>query len=215
MQDMVANMVAAQVEKAVDSKLDELERDMHDLEGARQRRMKEMKELEKKKKKWRAQGHGSYDECHEHDFFGICKQSEMLAVHFYRDTTPRCQIVDKHLQLLAPQHLECRFIKVNAEKSPFLAERMEIIVLPTIALIKDNQCIHKIIGFGEMGDTDDFATSTMAKVLSTHGAVIYQENDEYAAQQQEPTAQEVRKDYVGYQKKQMDDYDSDDWENWE
>lgn len=212
---MVANMVAAQVEKAVDSKLDELERDMHDLEGARQRRMKEMKELEKKKKKWRAQGHGSYDEVHEHDFFGVAKQSEVMAVHFYRDTTPRCQIVDKHLQLLAPQHLECRFIKVNAEKSPFLAERMDIIVLPTIALIRDNQCIHKIIGFGEMGDTDDFATSTMAKVLSTHGVVIYQENDEYAAQQQAPSAEEVRKDYVGYQKKQMDDYDSDDWENWE
>ena len=39
MNDMVANMVAQQMEKAVDQQLAEIESDMHNLEGARQRRM--------------------------------------------------------------------------------------------------------------------------------------------------------------------------------
>lgn len=55
----------------------------------------------------------------------------MLTVHL--------QVVDKHLSLLAKQHIETRFVKINAEKSPFLAERLKIIVLPTIALIKNTK----------------------------------------------------------------------------
>lgn len=47
------------------------------------------------------------------------------------------QVVDKHLSILAKQHIETRFIKIQAEKSPFLAEKLKIVVLPTIALIKN------------------------------------------------------------------------------
>merc|ERR1711865_1194412 len=82
-----------------------------------------------------------------------------------------------------------------------LSERMDIIVLPTIALIEKNQCIHKIIGFGEMADTDDYSTDDMAKVLSTHGMVQYVENEEYKDPERDPTAEDVRKGYIGYTKK--------------
>lgn len=44
------------------------------------------------------------------------------------------QVMDKHLNILAKQHIETRFVKLNAEKSPFLAEKLKIIVLPTLAL---------------------------------------------------------------------------------
>lgn len=45
--------------------------------------------------------------------------------------------MDKHLNILAQQHLETRFLKVHAEKSPFLTERLRIVVLPTLALVKN------------------------------------------------------------------------------
>merc|ERR1712166_1172003 len=184
-------MMAEQMEKQIDAQLEAVDRDIHDLEGARKKRMHQMKAMEKKKHEWRAKGHGTYEDVHEQDFFAVCKQSDVCAVHFYRDETWRCQVVDKHLQRLAPKHLECRFMKVNAEKSVFLSERMDIIVLPTICIIKD-----------------------MAQVLSTHGAVVYQENEEYPdANKQAPNG--VKAGYVGYQKQAIDDYDSDDWENWE
>eukprot|EP00656_Telonema_subtile_P021961 TRINITY_DN22_c0_g1_i2.p1 TRINITY_DN22_c0_g1~~TRINITY_DN22_c0_g1_i2.p1 ORF type:complete len:121 (-),score=47.16 TRINITY_DN22_c0_g1_i2:33-395(-) len=89
MNDMVANMVAEQMEKAVDAQMEAVERDMHDLEGARKKRMKELREFESKKREWKAKGHGTYEEIHEQDFFGVCKQSECIAVHFFRDST-RC-----------------------------------------------------------------------------------------------------------------------------
>jgi hypothetical protein len=43
--------------------------------------------------------------------------------------------MDKHLAILAKQHLETRFLKINAEKSPFLTERLKIFMLPTLALV--------------------------------------------------------------------------------
>jgi hypothetical protein len=47
------------------------------------------------------------------------------------------QVMDKHLSILAKQHIETRFMKIHAEKSPFLAEKLKIVVLPTLALIKN------------------------------------------------------------------------------
>lgn len=47
------------------------------------------------------------------------------------------QVMDKHLSILAKQHIETRFMKVHAEKSPFLTEKLRIVVLPTLALVKN------------------------------------------------------------------------------
>jgi hypothetical protein len=47
------------------------------------------------------------------------------------------QVMDKHMAILAKQHVETRFIKVHAEKSPFLTEKLRIVVLPTLALVKN------------------------------------------------------------------------------
>jgi hypothetical protein len=45
--------------------------------------------------------------------------------------------VDKHLSALAKQHVETRFVKVHAEKAPFLTEKLRIVVLPTLAIVKN------------------------------------------------------------------------------
>ena len=56
-------------------------------------------------------------------------------------------LVDAHLHRLAASHLETRFIKVDAEKSPFLVERLGIIMMPTIVLIIDGKTEYSIRGF--------------------------------------------------------------------
>jgi hypothetical protein len=43
--------------------------------------------------------------------------------------------MDSHLTKLAQMHPETRFVRINAEKSPFLAEKLRIIMLPTVALV--------------------------------------------------------------------------------
>jgi hypothetical protein len=38
----------------------------------------------------------------------------------------RCKILDKHLAVLAKKHMETKFCKINAEKTPFLCDRLKI-----------------------------------------------------------------------------------------
>lgn len=81
-----------------------------------------------------------------------------------------------HLKLLAPKHIETRFCKVNAEKSPFLTQRLRIKVIPTIALIKDGKTKDYIIGFTDLGNRDDFSTEMMEWRIAQSGAIDYKVN---------------------------------------
>lgn len=108
------------------------------------------------------------------DFFNVCKKSARVVCHFYRGVTPRCTIVDAHFEKLAYSHLETRFIKINAEKNPYLVERLGIILMPTIVLIRDGKTEHSLRGFDELGGADDFSTADMAYVLASHGVLNYE-----------------------------------------
>lgn len=44
-----------------------------------------------------------------------------------------------------------QFVKIDAEKSPFLVERLKITILPSILCIKDGKTVHTIQGFDEFG----------------------------------------------------------------
>ena len=74
--------------------------------------------------------------------------------------------MDKHFGDLAKKHLEALFIKINAEKTPFLAERLRIQVIPTIICIVKGKVADTIVGFDDLGGRDDFKTVTLAKSFS-------------------------------------------------
>jgi hypothetical protein len=151
-------------------KLDNLEED--DFEDLRRRRLDELKNKAKRDQELVGMGHGEYSEiASERDFFDIAKKSKHLVCHFFRPSTWRCDIVDKHLKELARKHIECRFIKINAEKAPYLVEKLRIIMLPTITLITNGKTEHSIIGFDEMGGRDTFETEDLETVLANWGVI--------------------------------------------
>lgn len=51
------------------------------------------------------------------------------------------------MSILAKQHIETRFVKIHAEKSPFLTEKLKIIVLPTLALIKNTKVDDYVVSY--------------------------------------------------------------------
>ena len=123
---------AAQVmEEQVDDEIARLERmDEDELEVIKRRRMEAMKKHQEKKADWKQQGHGEYSEIpEEKEFFNVTKNSENVVCHFYREETFRCKILDKHLHKLAKKHLETKFCKIDAEKTPFLCDRLKIKVI--------------------------------------------------------------------------------------
>ena len=123
------------------------------------------------------QGHGQYTEItEEKEFFDICKKSNKVVCHYFRDSTFRCKIVDKHLIILAPKHLETRFIKLNVERAPFLCDRLRIRVLPTISCVIDSITKDYIKGFDELGGDDDFSTEMLEWRLGVAGVINYSGN---------------------------------------
>lgn len=173
-QQTLAN-AAVQLESKLDDELTALDSmTSTELQTLREQRLNEMKTLAKKKQEWLLNGHGEYSELSgEKEFFEVSKKSANIVAHFYRDATERCKIVDHHLKILAKQHLEAKFCKVNAENSPFLTERLRIKVIPTIAIIKDSKTKDYIVGFTDLGNRDDFNTEMLEWRIAQSGAIDY------------------------------------------
>ncbi|VEL36739.1 unnamed protein product [Protopolystoma xenopodis] len=210
------------IEEQIDSelnRLDNLEED--EIESIRRKRMQEMKAQAKEREEWIANGHGVYSELpDERAFFDACNKSPSgLLCHFYRDSTFRCKIFDKHLTTLAPKHLECRMVKLNVEKSPFLTQRLDVRIIPTILIMKDGKLIDRIIGFEDLGMKDDFSVEMLEWRLAV-GTVI-----NYAGDINCPPDSKAKRSFAGQSTKNVksiressqkyedddDDDDNDDW----
>lgn len=55
----------------------------------------------------------------------------------------------------------------------FIPEHLKIRVIPTIALIKDNQAKDYIVGFTELGNCDDFSTDMLEWRIARSGVIDY------------------------------------------
>ena len=55
--------------------------------------------------------------------------------------------MDMHLKKLAMRHLETKFCRIDAEKTPFFTAKLVIETLPTICCFVDGVCRGKIIGY--------------------------------------------------------------------
>lgn len=155
-------------EAALDAEIQRLENlDEDGLEEIRRKRLEEMKETHKRNTELISKGHGDYTELQsERDFFEMVKQSKHVVCHFYRTSTWRCGVMDKHCKALSEKYIECRFVRINIEKSPYLAEKLRIVMLPTVMLINQGKTDHSIIGFDEMGGKDDFEMEDFEQVLA-------------------------------------------------
>jgi len=166
---------ATLVEEQIDQELHRLDKlDEDDLERIRQKRIQQLKKKQQQKQDWLTNGHGEYSElADEREFFDACKKSTKLVCQFYLPSTERSKIVDKHLRALAPKHMETRFVHINAEKVPFLTQRLNIRVIPTIAIVVDSKTVDYIRGFDDLGGVDDFSTEMLEWRLARSAVIIY------------------------------------------
>lgn len=160
-------------EEDLDRKLQELDEMSDDeVERIREMRVEQMKKNAQLRQEWLNNGHGRYRQVGDQkEFFRECKQSKRVVCHFFRSSTWRCQIMDRHLEKLSKMHLETKFIKVDAEKSPFLVEKLNVWMLPTLVLVKNTKTEHSVVGFDEFGGHDDFETAEIELVLAGHGII--------------------------------------------
>ncbi|MGH0180647.1 UNVERIFIED_CONTAM: hypothetical protein FKN15_004695 [Acipenser sinensis] len=165
------------------TKLDTMDED--ELDRLKERRLEALKKAQQQKQSILALAQKVKllkDSCG----FSGCRGKEIWHVNI-ADVFPyeRCKILDKHLAILAKKHLETKFIKLNVEKAPFLTERLHIKVIPTLALVKDGKTKDYVVGFNDLGNTDEFTTEVLewrlgcseminyrCKILDKHLAIL-------------------------------------------
>jgi len=164
-----------QVAKKCEEKLDaEIERvSSESYETLRRERLEQLKKENAQKKEWVANGHGDYTEVEEKEFFEMAKKSSQLIVHFFTLESSTCKIFDSHLKKLAQKHLEARFLRIRADRSPFLVDNFKIRVLPALVLIKDNTVRDQVRGFSELGNRFDFSTDMLEWRIAVSGVIDY------------------------------------------
>ncbi|CCW60346.1 unnamed protein product [Phytomonas sp. EM1] len=171
--DQTVLKIAETIERAVDDELERFDQmDDDELRAIRQKRLNQVKEIQVRREEWLKKGHGQYLEVSEpKDFFDWVKGSERVVVHFMRRSTPRCEIIERHIRLIAKEHFETRFCYVDVERIPSLAQRFNVMMLPTLMLVEKQNTFHSIIGFDEFGGSDDFTTTTVKQVLGFYGMI--------------------------------------------
>lgn len=167
--------VTKAIEKQVDATIEQIDNlNVDDIEQIRKNRIKEMKKQEEQRLEWLQNDHGKYEELAEEKmFFDVIKKSDNVVIHFYTPTSPRCPIVDMHLKILAPKHVETRFCKLNAEKCPFLVENLKIKTIPSIVMVQKSVMVDKIVGFTQLGNRDDFTTEMLEWRIAQNNIINY------------------------------------------
>lgn len=168
-----------------DVDLDEL-LDDPELEKLHIQRLAALKRDAEKRQELQRKGHGEYRDVAEEDFLGEVTTSERVVAHFYHQEFVRCKVMDKHLRGLALQHLETKFIRVDAERCPFFVAKLAIKVLPCVIFFRDGVACGRVVGFEELGGKDDFAPSTLVKRLRQEGlllTIVTEEKEEKGSQQ--------------------------------
>lgn len=141
--------------------------DLDDLHALRERRIAALKRGMDVTAELKARGHGEYQEIDQDGFLPTVTSTKHVICHFYHREFERCKIMDQHLSDIAKAHLESRFVKINAEKCPFFVTKLNIKVLPSVILFKDGIAVDRIVGFDELGETDEFSTQSLEKRLGT------------------------------------------------
>ena len=176
MAEWEASQKHAQVEGDDDFDDDEF-LDDKELQEMQSKRLADLQKRFALEKQFQRQGHGEYREIGEDEFLKEVCGSQWVVVHFYHREFFRCKVVDKHLRIIAPKHLSCKFLHLDAEKAPFFVTKLGIQMLPTVIVFKDGIVHDQFSGFDEMGGKDEFRTEVMEHWFSKAGCVIMKKAD--------------------------------------
>jgi len=162
-----------------DSEYDDLLNETDDaLDAIRHKRMEQLRQQQGQAAEHRALGHGELRTIAQDDFLPECTgKSEWVAMHFYHKEFERCKIMDHHLKIIAGQHMNCKFLRMDAEKAPFFVHKLQVKTLPTLIVFREGKAIDKLYGFEGLAknanEPDQWHTGRLQQWLAGTGAIQY------------------------------------------
>lgn len=147
------------------------------LREIREQRMKSLKSEQRETIDQVSKGHGQLRDIVQDDFINEMTSSDRVIVHFYHRDFERCKVMDHHLRKLAQRHLETKFVRIDAEKTPFFTAKLIIETLPTVCCFMEGVCRGKIIGYDGLTEglsedkLDEWPTIRLARWFGANGVI--------------------------------------------
>ena len=155
----------------MDAEIDFLEEQFDDFDDSeiiarmRESRIKQLKDRVGALKEQKTKKYGCLTVASEKEVLEYTTKEKHVVVHFYSHNFKRCKIMNSHLESLAKDCYDTKFLKVEAEKAPFLVEKLKIKVLPCVISFKNAIAFDYLIGFEELGNKDDFTYQDLKRRL--------------------------------------------------
>jgi len=163
--------VISEEEAKLDGQMHKLSKmDEDDLEELRAKRLETLKNKEIRRSKWLQNNHGRFHELQDQkDFFANVKSTKHVICLFYSKTSHWTKPLQEHLTLIAQKHLECKFLQIEAANAPFLIERLQIWMMPTLVLAKDNKVSTQLRGLDWVAPNGKIDTLALEQKLFDYG----------------------------------------------
>lgn len=81
---------------------------------------------------------------------------ERLVLDFYSDSCMPCKMLSKDLEEISKDFLDIKFEKLNITENYELTEKYNIMSVPTLVMIKNNQILASYIGYKGKEDLKRF-----------------------------------------------------------
>lgn len=162
-----------------DDEFDHLLDDEDDaLAALRQARLAELKAQQSQRAQNISLGHGSLRTIGQDDFLPECTgSSRYVVVHFFHDDFERCKIMDFHLKIVAAEHLEAKFLRMDAAKAPFFVHKLRVRTLPALYVFEEGKEIGRLTGFEGLAKDpkkpDEWQTGRLEEWIGGTGAIEY------------------------------------------
>lgn len=87
----------------------------------------------------------------EKTLMDIVTKGDVVVIHFYQPSFPKCKMMNETLSILAEKHMKIKVLAITAENALFLVAKLKIKVLPFVLVYKHGQELTRIIGFEGLG----------------------------------------------------------------
>ncbi|KAL3796447.1 hypothetical protein HJC23_004244 [Cyclotella cryptica] len=133
-------------------------------------------------------GHGTLRTIVQDEFLAECTgSSRFVCVHFFQDEFERCKIMDFHLKVIAEEHYECKFLRIDAAKAPFFVTKFKIRTLPSLFLYENGKEIGRLTGFDGLASDpkkpDEWHTGRLQEWIASKGAIKYEKPSDEVAEE--------------------------------
>ena len=81
------------------------------------------------------------------EYDALLKDNKSVFVDFYADWCGPCKMAGPVVEALAGIHTDVKFVKVNVDNNPDIAQRYGIMSIPTMIAFKNGEQIATSLGF--------------------------------------------------------------------